>query len=120
MMHKKRTWSVSQVASVDELADKLVNHTWTTCSGFYVAGHSEYYFLNDSTSEDGAAEFAVVRTDGGSTFKQVESITFSWCTVEKAREYILRALAGEFDADGWNCGVLLIDASPQHRCHACA
>jgi hypothetical protein len=28
MTHNKRRWSVAPVASAEELADKLINHSW--------------------------------------------------------------------------------------------
>ncbi len=60
MIHTKRVWSVSEVESAEKLAEMLTEHTWTLCAGFVVVGHPEYLFLNDSFSEDGAGEFAVI------------------------------------------------------------
>lgn len=65
LMHDKRRWSVSSVASPEELARMLTERTWTLCSGFTVAGHERYMFLNDATSEDGAGEFGIVKVEGG-------------------------------------------------------
>jgi hypothetical protein len=59
MMHSRRRFCVSPVATAAELAHMLTERTWTLCSGFYVVGHENYLFLNDATHEDGAAEFGV-------------------------------------------------------------
>jgi hypothetical protein len=58
-MHNRRRWCVSEVDSPEELARKLTSATWTLCTGFYVREHPQYLFLNDSTHEDAAVEFAV-------------------------------------------------------------
>jgi hypothetical protein len=94
MLHR-RTWSLSTVETAEELAEKLTEMTWCGCSAFQVRG-TPYLYLNDSSSADGAQEYAVLKPDGDD-FVQVESITFSWCTSEKALEYIRRISAGEFD-----------------------
>ena len=118
MMHKNRTWCVGQVASAQELANKLVGVTWTLCTGFSVVGHDEYLFLNDATHEDGAAEFGIVKrmSDG---FLQVESVTFSWLTNDQALKYIEMALGGEFDSQGHSVKVFL-ESPEDHSCWACA
>lgn len=118
MMHKNRVWCVGSVASSEELADKLTDTTWTLCTGFCVASHEEYLFLNDATHEDGAAEFGILkRTHDG--FFQVESVTFSWLNRNQALRYIEMALAGEFDNQGRPVNVCL--ESPEHySCWACA
>ena len=118
MMHKNRTWCVGQVASAQELADKLAGVSWTLCTGFCVAGHEEYLFLNDATHEDGAAEFGIVKrmSDG---FFQVESVTFSWLSSGQALKCIDQALAGEFDAQGYSVKVFL-ESPEDHSCSACA
>src|SRR5450432_2355291 len=80
VMHSRRRFCVSPVATAEELARMLTERTWTLCSGFYVHGHEGYLFLNDSTCEDGAGEFSVIHGGlGAERHVQVESITFSWC-----------------------------------------
>lgn len=61
MFHAKRRWAVSPVATPEDLARMLTERTWTLCSGFFVQGHDEYLFLNDSTHEDGAGEWGVIK-----------------------------------------------------------
>lgn len=85
----------------------LTEYTWTLCSGLEVGG---LLFLNDSFSEDGAAEYGVVLiqkdergADGGGLVRglQIESVTFSWCNQAQALEIIeelLRTRAGGMEA----------------------
>lgn len=116
MFHSKRTWGPPRkVNSPEELAELLTEHTWTLCSAFE---HSGYLYLNDSLSEDGAQEFAVVkRTAKG--FRQVESITFGWCDRGRAFALIREVSAGKFDGDGYPVTPRL-DEAPGHRCGFCA
>jgi hypothetical protein len=79
MLHKNRRFGVTDVHSTDELAEKLTKGSWTCCTGFRIGG---LLFLNDSTSENGAQEYAVVRE---ATREQLESITFGWMTLDEAR-----------------------------------
>lgn len=118
-MHKNRRWCVGQVSSAEELAEKLTRHTWTRCTGFELSG---YLFLNDSTSEDGGQEYAVVKREADGRFLQLESITFGWCDFDKAIGFIKAAASGE-----WDQGELVCEVHPQldtpethGRCHLCA
>ncbi len=118
VFHRQRRWCVTPAASPEELAGKLTEQTWTLCTAFELAG---YLFLNDSTSEDGAQEYAVVRVTDAGVHIQVESITFSWCTRERALELIRQVLAGAFDAAGPFGPVTVVLEQPgQHRCGLCA
>lgn len=120
MFHKNRVWSLPrrEAESAEWLAGKLVNHTWTTCSTFRIGS---YLFLNDSTSEDGAQEYAIVKQDG-ERFVQIESITFGWCDEAKALKYVRQIIAGEFDDSGCFGEVFprLETADDHGRCGACA
>ena len=124
MMHNRRRWCVSPVTSAEELAEKLTQHTWTLCTGFVVATHPQYLFLNDATSEDGAGEYAVVSGGLDGPHRQIESITFSWCSQDAALDYIRRTLAGEDDASSFAHALDLagkLDVPTQHgRCRLCA
>jgi hypothetical protein len=122
MMHSRRRFSVSQVSTAEELAHMLSERTWTLCSGFYVAGHEEYLFLNDATHEDGAGEYGVIKGKvGPEPVVQLESITFSWCTPAKALGYIRMALAGQMDGtDLRRTMTLRLETPAQHRrCRLC-
>jgi hypothetical protein len=87
MIHPNRRFNVMRVASVEELAEQITRCTWTLCTGFDLNG---ILWLNDSLREDSAQEYAVIH-DG----RQVESITFGWCSREQAEMYIQDILAGK-------------------------
>ena len=119
MLHSRRTWCWSTVASAEELAEKLTEHTWTGCSAFELQG---YYFLNDATSGDGAQEYAVVKSLPDGRFEQIESITFSWCDQAKALELIRGILAGQYDQADYRRAVQpTLQRPAEHgRCYLCA
>lgn len=123
-MHKRRRWCVGPVSSPEELAEKLTQHTWTLCTGFFVATHPRYLFLNDATHEDGAGEYAVVSGDMDGPHVQIESITFSWCSQDAALDHIRKSLAGAYDASSFAHVVDLagkLDVPARHgRCRLCA
>lgn len=120
MMYKNRRWCVSTVATPQELAEMLTGRTWCLCSGFTIQGHPRYLFLNDSTHEDGAGEWGVLKVNG-STHIQIESITFSWCRPAEALVCIEDALAGRMDGNDFARPVTVrLDTPAQHkRCHLC-
>lgn len=62
MVHKTRRWMITEVATLEELAPKLREHSWCLCSGFR---YKDLLFLNDAFSPDGAQEYAVVRLGEG-------------------------------------------------------
>lgn len=119
MMHVSRVWCVAPIESAEELAKKLVDSTWTLCTAFELQG---YLFINDSTSEDGAQEYAVVKRQADGTFLQVESITFGWCNFERALEHIRRAISGGDDANDFAMPVTpRLETAQEHgRCRFCA
>ena len=120
MMHSNRVWSVTPVASADELARKLTETTWTCCTAFAIG---EYLWLNDATCPDGAQEYAVVkRTGPDGRLLQIESITFSWCDHNKALALIEQTLRGEHDDSDFAHEVSLDLESPDEhgRCRHCA
>ena len=98
----------------------LTEQTWCLCNGFELDG---YWFLNDATHEDGAAEYAIVKKAGldGQPL-QVESITMSWCTYDQTLDYIRRIVVGEYDNADYTIPVdPTIEMGDQHgRCHLCA
>ena len=93
MFHRNRVWCVGPVSDAAELAKKVCQRgpTWTSCTGFKLG---KYLFLNDQLSEDGAGEWGVVLAD---SLRQIESVTFGWCTLEQALKLINDCLAGEWD-----------------------
>jgi hypothetical protein len=120
MFHSDRVWCVSPIASAEELAHKLTQTTWCGCQGFELNG---YLFLNDSTSADGAQEYAVLKRDGGNGRPvQIESITFGWCDQPKALAYIRESLTGDYDRSHFVREVeVRLQTPEQHgRCPLCA
>ncbi len=119
-MHKRR-WCVGEVRDAEELARQLTGRTWTLCTGFELGG---YLFLNDSTSEDAAQEYAVIKrpADPGGPFIQVESVTFGWCSSAKALAYVRSVIAGDMDGTGLCRQVRpQLDTPTTHGgCHLCA
>lgn len=114
MLHERRRFCVADVPSIEELARKLTQCTWTLCTGFRLAADGQVLLLlNDSTHEDGAQEYAVFREDG----QQLESITFGWCDHASAEEHIRAVLAGQVVQMGHY--ELRIDPSDDHVCHLC-
>jgi hypothetical protein len=96
MLHSQRIWFINPVADPDWLADQLCDHTCVGCQAFELDG---YVYANDSTCGDGAQEYAVLRPVSNREYVQVESITFSWCSVTQAREYIARVSRGQFNSN---------------------
>jgi hypothetical protein len=120
MLHDKRVWCLSEVESAEDLARKLTETTWCCCTAFRL---EDYAWLNDSTSPDGAQEYAVLKLNGpDGDPQQVESITFGWCDYEKALAFIQATLAGEDDGNDWARPVSPALQSPQEhgRCGHCA
>jgi hypothetical protein len=96
MLHKSRMWSVTDVDSPENLAFKLTQQSWTGCSSFRLGN---YLYANDSTGADGAQEYAVLRTfSKPELLVQVETITFSWCSLETALELIQKINTNQFDS----------------------
>jgi len=85
MVHESRVYKVKKYDTVDLLMDDFERcTTWCLCNGFEAEG---VILLNDSFSEDGAQEYAVIipsqdRTSG----TQVDSITASWCEPGEMRK----------------------------------
>jgi hypothetical protein len=111
MLHPQRVFSVAPCATAEILAERLTQHTWTLCTGF---AHAGLLFLNDAFSEDSAQEYAVVKAG-----RQIESITFSWCTQARALELITGLVSGEL-AEDLGPVAPRIDPSNTHRCALCA
>jgi hypothetical protein len=110
---------VTPIEAVEDLAIKLTQHTWTCCTAFELCG---YVLVNDSTSADGAQEYAVLMRLADGTWRQIESITFGWCTTEKAADLLRRIIAGEFDDADYAVPVEpRLETPAEHgSCHLCA
>jgi hypothetical protein len=119
MVHAHRTWCISAAESAEELARLLTEHTWTLCTAFELGG---YIFANDSFSEDGAAEYAVLKrpTQVSDPYLQVESITFSWCDRTQALDHIRHVLSGAGDAADFVRAVEPhLETAAEHRARGC-
>ena len=116
MVHERRRFSVADVATPEELAHKLTHYTWCGCNGFRLPGRPhELLFLNDAFSPDGAQEYAVVRAG-----RQIESITFSWCSEAEALTFIQQLQAGTLGYDYGPCAPVIETPAVHGRCGLCA
>jgi hypothetical protein len=113
MMHFTRRFRIAD-ASREELPTKLVNHSWTLCTGFRCG---PLLFLNDATCEDGAQEYAVIREATG---EQIDSITFSWCTKEEATDHINNLLVREVSGGNTVYGRAELRPHRSGSCNFCA
>ena len=93
MYHEDRRWCVQPINSAAELAEKLLDYSWCGCCGFELEG---FLWLNDATSPDAAQEYAVVKRPNHDSkeFRQVESITVSWCNRQQLLAYIRQFSGG--------------------------
>ena len=120
MLHRARRWCVTEVSSAEELARMLTETTWCCCAAFSL---SDYCWLNDSTSPDGAQEYAVLTRDRATgKWWQIESITFGWCDIRRAREHLDHTLRGKDDRNDFRYEVEpILETRDQHgRCPHCA
>ena len=84
----RRAYNIKLCTADEMLSDLVHTKTWTLCTGWRVG---ETLYLNDSTSEDGAQEYAVLRVQPGAgrlVAKQFESVTFGWMTLEEIEDFI--------------------------------
>jgi hypothetical protein len=112
MMHNQRKFHIFKLESFKELAEILFAGTQCLCTGFQLG---DFIFINDSTSEDGAQEYAVVKHG-----MQIESLTVSW--VDSIRE-LLDLFHGVMEAGDTPMKLKLenlkLDYSPYHHCYLC-
>mgnify|MGYP003145510460 CR=1 FL=1 len=121
MMHKNRIWQIKDVDSAIELAADLKAATWTRCSGWRFG---DTVWLNDSTCEDGLQEYAVLRDEDHGNYRQLESITVSWCETGQLVEsstQMADAPDEQFMSGTFGIHRLNVQAHAQHgRCPLCA
>jgi hypothetical protein len=87
-------FNVQTYQTVEELVESFERcHTWTLCTGFRI---DNLVLLNDSASENGAQEYAVIQImeedDEVMLGWQFESYTMSWMSHERKIEAITEAL----------------------------
>ena len=95
---------------MEELTEKLTEHTWTLCTCFAYQG---LLLANDSFSEDGAQEYAVYKDA-----RQVESLTVSWMPQERLQQVIEALLRGEYTEYG-PVAPLHTEPASEHTCGLC-
>lgn len=94
MLHTRRTWGVKRYEDPAEMVEALSSMSWTLCTALETSAGT--IWVNDSITEDSAQEYGVLRPDGDG-YRQVETITVSWCDAAKLRAYIDQADRGDFD-----------------------
>ena len=109
MLHKHRHHSILECADIPALVARLYNHTYCGCCGFKAG---TLVLLNDSTSGDGAQEYAVCK--GG---RQIESLTVSWCSKEELTAYLEKY---EAEGSGEDYGPCAVKLHPEGTCQLCA
>ncbi len=114
--HDYRRWKYEDVSDMEDLAKRLTSHIVTLCTGYR---HRGYFYLNDAIHEEGAGEYAIVRE---SDLRQVESITFSWCTVEQALGYIQEVSSGTYDGENYGSisNTQVLPAAEHRGCPLCS
>lgn len=129
MFFEKRLQQIYKCESVDELVEKLIEYTWTLCTVFQL---DDLLFVNDSSSEDGAQEYAVLKIiphdpmfgDGPTrngirlvNGKKIESLTVSWMKPDRLRE-IVEDLLEDSDADFYGLASIHVhgDMDPCFNC----
>lgn len=96
VMHRRRRWGVS-TCTREELSERLATQNCTLCAAFQTPGGTVW--ANDSTGEEALQEYAVLRRLG-EEWKQIESITVSWCTPDRLLAFAIAADAGNWDGLG--------------------
>ena len=84
----RRVYNIKPCTADDMMNDLAHTKTWTLCTGWCVG---DTLYLNDSMSENGAQEYAVLRVQPGIGClfaEQFESVTFSWMTLEEIEDFI--------------------------------
>jgi hypothetical protein len=90
-----------------------MDYTMTLCTGFRLG---DTLWLNDSFSEDGAQEYAVLRNG-----RQIESITVSWCKPDRLLDSIAQFHEGRAEGIDFGPVALRLETPEAHgRCPLCA
>ena len=111
MLHHHRRFAFTVVSSIEELTEKLTQHTWTLCTCFAYQG---LLLANDSFSGDEVQEYAVYKEA-----RQVESLTVSWMTRERLQEVIEALLRGEYTTEYGPVAPLHTEPARSHTCSLC-
>lgn len=121
MLHADRIWVVNDVETAEKLAHDLTSMTWCCCQAFRLVQHSQYAWVNDSTSPDGIQEYGLVKVGlARGTFRQLDTVTFGWLDEDKALDVVNAAVNGECDDSDWARNVRPVLQTPQEHetcCH---
>ncbi|MCM3443374.1 MULTISPECIES: hypothetical protein [Metabacillus] len=87
LQNKSNEKNEGKVAEAQELASKLVNQTQIPNQYFE---YGTILLINNSYTEDSLQEYSFYKKDDITEhYYKFESITVSWCTVEKLKEWLL-------------------------------
>ncbi len=116
MNHPNRVFSITEVPDLKILAIQMFHDSLSICSGYQL---DEFLFLNDSFSEDGKQEFAVLKINDGELI-QIETITFlNWSFSYRLLELALTAaMDSKLNMGSYN--ELRLEDISEHHCDLCA
>lgn len=122
MYFEKRKLRIYKIDDIKELAQKLASfNTQCLCTGFLF---QDVLFINDSSSEDGAQEYAIVLPQKDAQMGlQIESVTFGWIEDEAKRIQTILDMVKYKDEIGeapiHEPVKLNVDDSEKHSCRYC-
>ena len=99
MIHMDRVFNVKTCSAEEMIADFEHTRSWTLCSAWRVG---DTLYLNDSFSEDGAQEYAVVRIQSDGQQAQFESVTFGWMSAEEIARFIRETWNADLARPEWH------------------
>ena len=110
------------VDTADDLAMKLAAGGLPLCTGFAVAAHSRYVFLNDS-SVGNPNHFLVVKKPRAAdhAFRILDGVNFDGLSHEESVAYIAKTFAGPDDYPIFRVGKTRLERPDQHHnCPYCS
>ena len=86
MLHQTRNWAITPIEDLAAAAEGLSEHHYGLTAAFRTPAGTVW--ANDSITEGSLQEYAVLRPDGHGRYRQVETITVSWCSAAKLCDYL--------------------------------
>lgn len=121
MIHTDRIFNIKTCSADEMIADFEHTRSWTLCSGWRVG---DTLYLNDSFSEDGAQEYAVIRAQSDGKQAQFESVTFGWMEPEAIAAFIRETWNADLTQPEWRkLPLLAVSVRTDHgegTCPLCA
>lgn len=118
MFHPNRRHFIKGYVTPEQLVGDIKRCTWTLCSGFR---WSSILLLNDALSEDGYAEYAVIKLTPTDTIplrgQMIETLTTDWFEHADLVAHLRRY---EAEGSGFQLGEYIQRPHPEGPCHACA